>query len=333
MQIGIIANPNAGKDIRRLTAGASVSSTEEKVAVVRRFLAALCSNCRPDIHYLDDSGGIVRSALRSLGIQGYKLDVQSEGMSSDSECAAFKLRGVDLVVSLGGDGTNRAIAKGWRDIPLIALSTGTNNAWTSMTESTSAGMAASHIARKELDEETISVKSKMVHVSFDDDRTDSLALVDVVGTHDKFTGARAIVDPEQYAFAVVTQADAAKIGMVGVAGSCLQIRADEKLGAALTFNVDNEMLRTVRAAIAPGLVDDVRIATCEQLQLNQCKSFSGPLVLAFDGEREEYLTQDQTVNCVVKQDGPRLFDVSATLREASRLGLLSIDQVEEVSNA
>ncbi|MCY4143636.1 MAG: NAD(+)/NADH kinase [Gammaproteobacteria bacterium] len=333
MQIGIIANPNAGKDIRRLTAGASVSSTEEKVAVVRRFLAALCSSCCPDIHYLDDSGGIVRSALRSLGIQGQELDVQSEGLSTDSECAADKLRGVDLVVSLGGDGTNRAITKGWRDIPLIALSTGTNNAWASMTEATSAGIAAGHIARKHLDEQAISVKSKVVHVSFDDNRNDSLALVDVVGTHDKFTGARAIVDPEQYAFAVVTQADAAKIGMVGVAGACMQVRADEKRGAALTFNVENETSRTVRTAIAPGLVRDVRIVSCEELRFNQCKSFSGPMVVAFDGEREEYLAKDQTVNCVVKQDGPRLFDVSATLREASRLGLLTIGRSREVSSA
>lgn len=324
MHIGIIANPNAGKDIRRLAAEASVNTTLEKVAVVRRFLAALRATGCHDIHYLDDSGRIVRSALKSLGIVGHRLDVQAEGKPTDSEQAARKLRGANLVVSLGGDGTNRAVIKGWREAPLIALSTGTNNAFANMTNATSAGFAAGYIARQSLSEEKISTKSKLVHISFDDNRKNTLALVDVVGIRDRFIGARAIVDPKQYAFAVVAQADAAKIGMASVAGSCMHVGSEHEFGAAMTFNSESSTCRTVRAAIAPGLVRDIRISTSEKLPLNKSKTFIGPLVLAFDGEREEYLKENQTVKCVVRRDGPRLFDVSATLREASRLQMFYV---------
>ena len=37
--IGIIANPSSGKDIRRLTARASVFDNREKAAIVRRAVA------------------------------------------------------------------------------------------------------------------------------------------------------------------------------------------------------------------------------------------------------------------------------------------------------
>src|SRR5438874_914199 len=55
--------------------------------------------------------------------------------------------GVDCIVSLGGDGTNRALAKACETVPLLPLSTGTNNVFPYMFEGTLAGLAAGIVAR------------------------------------------------------------------------------------------------------------------------------------------------------------------------------------------
>lgn len=42
--------------------------------------------------------------------------------------------GIGCVVTLGGDGTNRAAAKGSRSVPLVPVSTGTNNVFPVLVE-------------------------------------------------------------------------------------------------------------------------------------------------------------------------------------------------------
>ena len=48
--------------------------------------------------------------------------------------------GGEVIVALGGDGTNRRIARTWPDVLLIPLSTGTNNVFPVMAEATSAAV-------------------------------------------------------------------------------------------------------------------------------------------------------------------------------------------------
>ncbi len=64
--------------------------------------------------------------------------------ASDTErsMAAFLEAGCRTFVSLGGDGTNRAIVRAAPDIDLIPLSTGTNNVFPVLNEPTVAGMVA-----------------------------------------------------------------------------------------------------------------------------------------------------------------------------------------------
>ena len=47
--------------------------------------------------------------------------------------------GVRAIVVLGGDGTHRVVAKACGDVPLCAISTGTNNAFPELRETTVAG--------------------------------------------------------------------------------------------------------------------------------------------------------------------------------------------------
>ena len=53
---------------------------------------------------------------------------------TEAAMAAYVGAGCDTVVSLGGDGTNRAITRVAPDINLVALSTGTNNVFPQLLE-------------------------------------------------------------------------------------------------------------------------------------------------------------------------------------------------------
>lgn len=333
MQIGIIANPESGKDVRRLTSGASISSTHEKVAVVRRFLTGFTAFCDAEIHYFDDLHRITKSALDSLRVKGVRIDLEPEGTSNDSTGVAKALEGIGLLVTLGGDGTNRAIAKGWNDAPLLTLSTGTNNAFASLAEPTVAGIAAAFIVNEALPLASISTKSKLISVQIDGESDSDLALVDLVATRDQFVGARAIVEPSQYLFAILTQANASRLGMVGVAGSLDHVDAEEDDGIFVTFNENVDTEHKTKAAVAPGLIRTVNISSFKRIPLRLPIVRSGPAVLAFDGERERYLRPSQDITCSVQRSGPRLFDVEAAMREISLRGLFRHDYKRVLAHA
>ena len=54
--------------------------------------------------------------------------------------------GARCLVTLGGDGTNRMVSKASGDVPLMPISTGTNNVFPHMIEASIAGLAAGLVA-------------------------------------------------------------------------------------------------------------------------------------------------------------------------------------------
>jgi len=72
------------------------------------------------------------------------------GTAADTTAYAQMMAGhcSAAVVLLGGDGTMRAAVPGLGDTPMLALSTGTNNAFPVMIEATVAGMALGMIATR-----------------------------------------------------------------------------------------------------------------------------------------------------------------------------------------
>ncbi|MFN9943174.1 MAG: NAD(+)/NADH kinase, partial [bacterium] len=76
------------------------------------------------------------------------LEVGLTHSAADTQAAAIAARdaGCGVIVSLGGDGTNRAIAGVCPEVPLLPRSTGTNNVFPVMVEATSAGVAAGLVA-------------------------------------------------------------------------------------------------------------------------------------------------------------------------------------------
>ena len=321
MDIGIIANPASGKDIRRLTAQASVFDNQEKSAIVRRCLAGIQALApRACIHFFPDTHNIVSAALARAELDSLPLAMELTGTSEDSTLAAKRMPRLDALISLGGDGTNRAIAKAELDVPLIALSTGTNNAFPTLCEATSAGMATALIAARKIPLESIAPKTKAIHLRFASGEED-LALIDVVGTVDRFMGTRALLEPRNWRFAILSVADPSKVGMTAVGGLAHPVTANDEMGLHLVFSgqlSDTTRTAEVLAPVAPGIVKRVQLEEILHLPCGETIRLRGVTMLAFDGERERIIDAQEDIEIWVARDGPRRVDIAACLRYRSR---------------
>ena len=148
--VGIIANPASGKDIRRLVAHSSVFDNDEKVSIVKRVLLGLEATGVQRVWIMPDRFGIGLKALDNLklGIEAGLLAMPVKFTHDDSRRAAELMTagGARCLVTLGGDGTNRLVARACGDVPLMPISTGTNNIFPLMIEATTAGLAAGLVA-------------------------------------------------------------------------------------------------------------------------------------------------------------------------------------------
>ena len=312
--IGLVANPASGKDVRRINARASVFDNQEKTAMLRRALVGIQAFGASAIRYLPDPHHICKRAVDELGIDAEPLPIPVSAKAEDTTRAARALAGAAAVIVLGGDGTNRAFAKGWLNAPLISLSTGTNNAFAQLREATTAGAAAAMLASGGIRLPTVAAQAKTVQVEVEGEEPD-LALVDAVLTTDRFVGARALDEPRRLRAAVLTRADPAGVGMSSVGGFVRPLAAYEDAALLLRFRVDSP--RTVLAALAPGRFERIGICEAQDLALGEAFVVTGPGALAFDGERERMLQPGQTATLRVLRNGPWAVDVAKVLALAA----------------
>ncbi|MBI3300514.1 MAG: NAD(+)/NADH kinase, partial [Deltaproteobacteria bacterium] len=168
--VGIIANPRAGKDIRRLVAHGSILDTQEKVYIVRRAILGLEGAGVKEAVFMPDPSSIGIKALSGidgqLKLQPRFLEMFIRDDASDSIRAGKLMheQGVSCMIVIGGDGTNRVVAKGCGSLPLVSISTGTNNAFPRFLESTLAGLAAGLYATRGLSWEEFTLPSKRLNL-------------------------------------------------------------------------------------------------------------------------------------------------------------------------
>ncbi|MYG14337.1 MAG: ATP-NAD kinase [Gammaproteobacteria bacterium] len=320
---GVVANPASGKDVRRLVARASVFDNQEKQAIVERALIGAEAAGATAFAYLDDPNGIVASAVGENGrLCAKPLDTTRTRTALDTITAARALKdlGCSVVITLGGDGTNRAFALGWPDAPLIPLSTGTNNVFPRLAEATLAGAAAGLIASGQLELGEVAAQQKAIQVIVEDERPD-LALIDAVLSRERFVGARALLQPEQLDTALLTRAEPAAVGITAIGGLLHPLSRDAEGGLLLRFGPGGER---VRAPIAPGLYKTVEVAECRTIQPGECVAAEGSGVLAFDGERDRSLKPGQPIELKVERTGPWVVDIRQTLELAARKGLFTM---------
>jgi predicted polyphosphate/ATP-dependent NAD kinase len=333
--VGIIANPASGRDIRRLVAHGTVFDNNEKTAIVRRVLVGLEAVGIRRIAYMPEHDfGILPRALTKLRghpflLEAVPLEMPILGTSADSTRAAQQLAGMGAgcIITLGGDGTNRAVARGCGAVPLIPISTGTNNVFPTFLEGTIAGMAAGMVARDMRDGKTVVRQAPRLEVRIEGVTVES-ALVDVVLSSLPFVGARALWDTTVVREVVLARVIPGAIGFSALGGALLNSgdERSERTGMHIVLGADSSQ---VMVPLAPGLVTWVGVTEHRWLAINDVVRFQpGAGTLALDGEREIELSTTSKVEIRLCADGPYVVDVPATLERAALAGRLRRQQVE-----
>src|SRR5215211_3535017 len=201
ISVGVVANPASGRDVRRLVTGASVFDNAEKGAMVHRLMAGLGAAGVDRVVMMPAGSGVSSSLQRHLsGRTGQRLPelevldmaLREDARDSVAAVAAMAKRPVAAIVVLGGDGTHRVVAGHCGDIPLCALSTGTNNAFPELREAAVAGLATGLVASGRLGGDGLIRRAKQLQVEVNGGAARDRALVDVAVTDERWVGSRAL---------------------------------------------------------------------------------------------------------------------------------------------
>lgn len=316
--VGIIANPASGKDIRRLVAHGTIFDNIEKTNIVQRVLLGLAATGVDKVLIMPDTYGIGAKALDRLG-GGEKLGLEVSFLqmrigrgAEDSTLAADMLRdaGADCIIVLGGDGTSRAVAKKCGEVPLLPISTGTNNVFPYMIEGTTAGLAAGVIARRIVQE---TIRTKKLNIWLNGEMVD-LALIDAVVTADLFVASRALWDMSRVKMVVTTRGEPHNIGLSAIGGCFYPLSMTDPQGFFMEIG---EGGRVVQAPVAPGIIARVGIKDYYPLKVgDRVQVKDQPSILALDGEREIRICADDLVEIELVADGPQVVAMEKTLRGA-----------------
>src|SRR6266487_653122 len=328
--VGIIANPASGRDIRRLVAYGTVFDNNEKMAIVRRVLLGLEAVGITQVAYMPEREfGILPRAINGLTgrkqgstLQAFPLSMPVLATSADSTRAAQMLAsmGAGCIITLGGDGTNRAVARGCGTVPLMPISTGTNNVFPTFIEGTIAGMAAGLVASGRVGDGAMRRAPRLV-VLMNGMEKES-ALVDVVVSSVPFVGSRAIWDLSTVREVVLSRVAPATIGLSALGGALLAHTAGsaEQAGMHIVLGDGGPQ---VLVALAPGLIEWVAVTEYQRLAMNDVVRFPpGAGTVALDGEREIEIAVTSLVEVRLCADGPFVVDVPAALKGAALAGHL-----------
>ena len=332
--VGMIANPAASKDIRRLVAQGRVVPDWEKVNTLKRALLGLQAVGVDRVVAMPDSSHLVARARddANLSLELESLDMPALYTEGDTVRAAQMMEemGVGCVITLGGDGTNRAVAKGSASIPIVAVSTGTNNVFPTMIEGTLAGLAAGLVVQGDLDLSRVTVVSKMLEIYIDGQYQD-MALVDVALSRERFVATRAIWDMSTIYEVFLTRAEPSSIGLSSIGGRLQPLSLEEEGGlyyrladsvGAVAANRNPDTSIKVLAPIAPGMISTVPVADWRLLEEGERVPVEPRFcTIALDGERSISVTPDHKVEVGITRTGPPVVQVELVLETAATLGL------------
>jgi hypothetical protein len=356
-KVGLIVNASASRDVRRLTSLARTIDVHERVNAIARVLRGLGAGGVRTVLFMPEPAHVVERAVDTLGAAGFQLDDRAgprfravelpdgpealDAAGTTAAAIAMAEAGVACLVTIGGDGTNRAVARGWPSALLVPLPGGTNNAFCVSIDPTAAGLAAGLYAS---DPERFAGAVRQaprleVHLDGELDAT-TIALVDVALVRAGWIGAHALWDPALLVEAVVARSDPAITGLAGLGGMISPLDAEPARALHLRFGPTGS---TVTAPLGPGQLVPVGIRDWRVLALGEwvglgastlaagrpapgdrpptTSARDGRLTLAFDGEREIVLEPGMRARVRLTADGPRVLDAHGVLRAAARDGV------------
>jgi len=328
--IGIIANPASGKDIRRLVSHATVIDNNEKVNILERIILGAQNFGVDKIYIMPDSymmGYKVQEKLnlsQELKVSVEVLDMKIKASPKDTEVAAqiMEEKKLGCVVVLGGDGTHRLAAKYLKTVPLIGVSTGTNNAYPQMLEGTTVGIAAAVIAAQDYDASLSCRQDKIIEIYKNGEFID-ISLMDAVISNEQYIGSKAIWDLSNIKKVIVSSCHPASIGFSAIVGVIKHIDEKDDFGAALEINSGNNKFMT---PVSAGKVSEIISGDLELIKMNESIKweFDFKGIIAVDGEREIVFNNGDLFEFKITRNGPVHVDVRKTMEAAVAQGFFKI---------
>lgn len=321
--VGILANPSSGQDVRRLVSQAVTVTSLEKINVLSRVLAGLEVMGVRHVLYMRDRQCLVRRAWEQVAphceLQAAPVDAPVEGSFQDTLEATKAMvgDGVAALITLGGDGTNRLVARHCEEVPLMPLSTGTNNVFPKMLEGTRVGMAVGILAASRHEGLALSElcsRHKMLRAATEE--WEENALIDLAVSRNPTLGGRAIWEADRLERVFVTRANTGASGLSGIVGAVSEVGPQDKHGAFVTLGDRFH----VKALLTAGVVQPVGIEEIGRLEPGEPQTcFVEEGTLLADGERVRQLRR-QSVAITLSHEGPWVLDVPKALAHGLRQG-------------
>jgi|TARA_Y100000310_G_scaffold312840_2_gene360551 hypothetical protein len=311
----------SGRDVRRLAARAGTSTHEQKRNQITRIVLGACNSGADEVYLVREPYRIATGAVEHLA-QGHVnlLDIDLSHTSADTMRSAELMReqGCTTLVVLGGDGTNRDVARSWPDAAIIPISTGTNNVFPVMIEAAAAGSAAGLIASGRIDLHEVARQCKLITVRTEDGVAD-LALVDAALLVDDFIGSLLPFDTTRIRQLVLARSEPTATGTSAIGGYLLPAGSDDDFGVEVNCGGSGKLALSV--PISVGLYETVYVDSYLKMPLGKEAVWEGPGILALDGDREIELSKHQRASLTVARTGPWIIDVDRTMQLAAEEGV------------
>lgn len=353
--VGILANPESGRDIRRLMANASLFLIAEKCNIIQKMLLALANVGVSNVVMMPDRSGVAAGVIhdneihRSISPDSipniHFIEMPIDGSPVDTVRAIEQMvkMGVGAIIVLGGDSTHRLVAKVCGATPIVPFSIGNNNVFPEFHEATAVGTAAGLVAIGAVPLAEVSRLNKVLRVEKNDTIND-LALVDLCITNDQWLGTKSLWHPDSFSELYLTFAEADSIGLSSIAGRFHPVRRCSPYGLRLELVPPCDDVIVISAPIAPGLIVNVGVSNVTEILPKEVwhvnrHPYASRGVVALDGEQEIEFGPSDHVKVWLENDGPTTVNVREVLAKASenhcfvKFPVMPLENIEERRDA
>lgn len=235
-------------------------------------------------------------------------------------------RGVGVIVTFGGDGTNRVVARVLTDVSsgdegdtvtaLLPLAHGTNNVFPWRIDPAVAGWAAGIWAHHRW--RNCVQRVKVWELWRNGEKVD-IALVDIVRTRQLWRGSQAVWDPDVVAEVLLTWAHPVHVGLASLGGNLCPTRRKDPWGLHIRLDQsisDNSPTNTVRVPVhfVPGHFQELRVLEWRRIPVEESVHLTSGGMLALDGERM-YHIDGPTWMARLRAAGPFVLDPVQVLEQ------------------
>ncbi|HHZ01712.1 MAG TPA: ATP-NAD kinase, partial [Tissierellia bacterium] len=251
---------------------------------------------------------------KNSGLTVELLNFRPIDRPDDTIKAVEMMKNLDIscLIVLGGDGTCRLVAKTDIDVPIIPVSTGTNNVYPQFYEGTTVGIAASYISLNrgnyDLD------RSKRIEVYINGKFSD-IALVDAVITDLPYVGSKVVSETQNIKELIVSMCSPVSVGFSSIAGNITICNEDHDFGYRIKFD---DFGIKIFAPVSPGNVEEVSFSELERMDIDY-EYFSLPNydgTIALDGERTISFRYGDQLKFRITRKGPYKVDILKILSRA-----------------